>query len=189
MFFPLLLNLKNKSVLVIGGGKVALRKTKKLKKYCEDITVFSKVFLPDFLEIKNIKLKEKKFNKFSDLKNYNLVFAATDNKKLNLEIEKYCKKNKILCNNITNRDSDIILPATVKYSDLQISVSTSGKGAFLAKKIKEDIKEKYSEEYIKLLFEIRDKLIKNDQKSKLKDILKKDYKELIDIYEEIDSRD
>ncbi|MGM0379478.1 MAG: precorrin-2 dehydrogenase/sirohydrochlorin ferrochelatase family protein [Bacillota bacterium] len=188
MFFPLLLNLKNKNLLVIGGGKVALRKTRKLKKYCKNITVYSKKFLSDFLDIKGINIIEKEFNDFFDLDNFNLVFAATDNEKLNLKIENYCKENKILCNNITNQDSDIILPATVKYSGLQISVSTSGKGAFLAKKIKEDIKSKYSEEYISLLFEIRDKLIKNNQKGKLKEILKKDYKELIDIYEEINSR-
>ena len=31
------------------------------------------------------------------------------------------------------------MPATANYSNIQISVSTSGKGAFLAKKIKEDI--------------------------------------------------
>ena len=188
MFFPLLLNLENKKVLIIGGGKVALRKTKKLKKYCDDITIFSKKFLPGFLEMKDIKLNEIEFNKLSEIKKYNVVFAATDNEKLNLEIEEFCKKNKILCNNITNKDSDIILPATVNYSNLQISVSTSGKGAFLAKKIKEDIKLKYSEKHINLLFEIRDILIKNNQKNRLKEILTMDYKELIDIYEEIKSR-
>ena len=41
MWFPLFVNLKNKKVLVIGGGKVAFKKISKILEYEADITVIA----------------------------------------------------------------------------------------------------------------------------------------------------
>ena len=61
MFFPVVLNIENKKCLVIGGGKVALRKINKLLKYKARITVISKNIIEEikFLEGKNLEIIEK----------------------------------------------------------------------------------------------------------------------------------
>ena len=41
MWFPLFVNLKDKKVLVIGGGKVAFKKISKILEYEADITVIT----------------------------------------------------------------------------------------------------------------------------------------------------
>ena len=51
MFFPVFINIKNKECLIIGGGKVALRKINKLLEYkCNNITVISDIELKDIIE-------------------------------------------------------------------------------------------------------------------------------------------
>ena len=42
MWFPLFVNLKDKKVLVIGGGKVAFKKISKIMEYEADITVIAR---------------------------------------------------------------------------------------------------------------------------------------------------
>ena len=65
MFFPVFLNIENKNCLVIGGGKVALRKINKLLEYKASITVISKNIIKEIKLLKNIKIIEKEFFKYS----------------------------------------------------------------------------------------------------------------------------
>ncbi len=52
--FPLFIELENKPCLVLGGGRVALRKVKTLLKYGADVTVWAKEFLEDFKELEAV---------------------------------------------------------------------------------------------------------------------------------------
>ena len=61
MFFPVFLNIENKKCLVIGGGKVALRKINKLLEYKASITVISKNIKIKLLNDKNLEIIEKEF--------------------------------------------------------------------------------------------------------------------------------
>ena len=58
-FFPVSINLNNKNILVIGAGKIALRKTETLLNYNCNIIVITKEILEEkFLELeKNNKIK------------------------------------------------------------------------------------------------------------------------------------
>ena len=57
MWFPLFINLENKKVLVIGGGKVALKKIKKVLEYGADVTVVTdNIKEQSILELKNLKI-------------------------------------------------------------------------------------------------------------------------------------
>ena len=57
MFFPLYINLENEKVLVIGGGKLANRKSKLLSEYGADVTIYCK-------EIVDEEIKERTYVKF-----------------------------------------------------------------------------------------------------------------------------
>ena len=67
-FFPVSIDLNNKNVLIIGAGKIALRKTETLLNYNCNITVITKDILEEkFLELeKNNRIKIFKNQKFEE---------------------------------------------------------------------------------------------------------------------------
>lgn len=144
--FPIMLNLKDRSILVIGGGVVALRKVEILAEFGTDITVVSDRFLEEFdkFNIEKINLKIRDSGDLEPLMAGRiLVIVATKDKKLNDLSEQLCKKYNILCNRVDVKDSSAIFAVTLKNRDIIISVSSSGTipsfSVFLRDKISEDI--------------------------------------------------
>lgn len=184
MFYPLMMNIQDKLVIVIGGGKVALRKAEKILEFQGTVRVISPKFVDNFQDLKarfseRLEIIEDKY-KENYIKDAFLVIGATSNQEVNENISKYCKENNILCNIVDSiKLSDFIVPSSIKRGSLVISVSTMGKSPTLASKIKKELEEVYSheyEEYIDLLGEARELVVKNydDEKKKrerLKEII------------------
>ena len=106
MWFPLFVNLKDKKVLVIGGGKVAFKKISKIMEYEADITVISENIAEEkLLELENLRIENnRKIENDKDeieklVKEYFLVIAATDNEELNENVAEICDSKGILINN------------------------------------------------------------------------------------------
>ena len=130
-FFPVSIDLNNKNVLIIGAGKIALRKTETLLNYNCNITVITKDILEEkFLELeKNNKIKILKNQEFEEkfLENIFLVIAATDNEVLNKNISQLCINKNILVNNITSKDDMNVRFASIyEKDDIQIAISANG---------------------------------------------------------------
>ena len=147
-FFPVSIDLNNKNVLVIGAGKIALRKIATLLNYNCNITVITKEILEEkFLELeKNNKIKIFKNQEFEEkfLENIFLVVVATDNEVLNKNISQLCMSKNILVNNITSKDDmNIRFASTYEKDDIQIAISANGnpkKAVEIKNKIKEIFK-------------------------------------------------
>ena len=148
-FFPVSIDLNNKNVLVIGAGKIALRKIETLLNYNCNINVITKEILEEkFLELeKNNKIKIFKNQEFEEkfLENIFLVVVATDNEILNKEISQLCMSKNILVNNITSKDDmNVRFMSIYEKDDIQIAISANGnpkKAVEIKNKIK-DIFEK-----------------------------------------------
>lgn len=148
-FFPVSIDLNNKNVLVIGAGKVALRKIETLLNYNCNINVITKEILEEkFLELeKNNKIKIFKNQEFEEkfLENIFLVITATDNEILNKEISQLCMSKNILVNNVTSKDDmNVRFMSIYEKDDIQIAISANGnpkKAVEIKNKIK-DIFEK-----------------------------------------------
>ena len=130
-FFPVSIDLNNKNILVIGAGKIALRKVETLMSYNCNIVVITKDILEEkFLELeKNNKIKILKNQEFEEkfLENIFLVVVATDNEALNKDISQLCMSNNILVNNITSKDDMNVRFASIyEKDDIQIAISASG---------------------------------------------------------------
>ena len=130
-FFPVSIDLNNKNVLVIGAGKIALRKIETLLNYNCNITVITKEILEEkFLELeKNNKIKIFKNQEFEEkfLENIFLVITATDNEILNKEISQLCMSKNILVNNVTSKDDmNIRFMSIYEKDDIQIAISANG---------------------------------------------------------------
>ena len=127
-FFPVSINLNNKNILVIGAGKIALRKTEMLLNYNCNINVITKDILEEkFLELeKSNKIKIFKNQEFEEkfLENIFLVIAATDNEVLNKNISQLCMSKNILVNNVTSKDDMNVRFASIyEKNDIQIAIS------------------------------------------------------------------
>ena len=130
-FFPVSIDINNKNILVIGAGKIALRKVETLLNYNCNIIVITKDILEEkFLELeKNNKIKILKNQEFEEkfLENIFLVVVATDNEILNKEISQLCMSKNILVNNVTSKDDMNVRFASIyEKDDIQIAISANG---------------------------------------------------------------
>ena len=147
MWFPLFVNLKNKKVLVIGGGKVAFKKIIKIMEYEADITVIAENTPEEkLLELKNLKIENnRKIENNKDeieklVEEYFLVIAATDNEELNENIAEICDSKGILINNVSSKTKmNSMFGGIVKNDEFQIAISTSGKNCRRSRAMKSEI--------------------------------------------------
>ena len=152
-----------KRVVVIGGGKVAGFKIIPLLKQGADIVVVSTELdanLVKLVEEKQIRWYQREYEK-SDIKDAFLVVAATSDSVLNEQIAEDASVNQLV-NVITNPESgNVHFPAAFHRGLLNVAVSTGGASPKLAKKIRDDIANKYDETYeayLNFLYEVRIKV-------------------------------
>ncbi len=177
MFYPVNLNLDNMEIIIVGGGNVALRKCMNFLDFGKSVTVLAPDFDSRFLELGNKVDLINDIFKEEYIDKFDIVVAATDDKEVNEEIACICRKKSKLINVVDSRDlSDFTVSSYVKRGDLLIGISTGGKIPALSAKIRKDLEEVYDEsfaEYVDLLGEIREKIIKSyEDKSERKKVLK-----------------
>ncbi|MGL6105962.1 precorrin-2 dehydrogenase/sirohydrochlorin ferrochelatase family protein [Romboutsia sp.] len=165
MLYPINIEIKDLEITIIGGGLVAYRKCKNLLDFGKKVKVVSENFIEKFEEIRdNIELIQDVY-KEEYIKRSFIVVAATNNKEINKKIGIYCRNNGKLINVVDDIEiSNFTVPSYVKRGDLLIGISTGGKSPSLSSKIKRELEERYDdsyEEYINLLGEIRQNIIKN----------------------------
>lgn len=161
--YPLTVRVNEKRVVVIGGGKVAGFKIIPLLKQGADIVVISPELdanLVKLVEEKKIRWYQREYEK-SDIKSAFLVVAASSDSILNEQVAEDAAENQLV-NIITNPESgNVNFPAAIHRGLLNIAVSTGGASPKLAKKIRDDIANKYDEtyeSYLDFLYEVRLKL-------------------------------
>jgi siroheme synthase-like protein len=124
--YPIFLDLKDRPVLVVGAGTVALRKTRGLVEAGAKVTVVAPDMLPDFdaLPVRQIRRPFRA----ADLIGAVLVFAATDDRQVNHRIG-IAAKGKTIFANIADsaEECDFIVPARLERGEVQIAISTGGK--------------------------------------------------------------
>lgn len=176
MDYPVNLNLKQKSVLIVGGGRVGFRKFKRLLPTGAEITVVSKDYISDFdhyfkQEKNNYILLQRPFVE-EDLENKFLVFAATDSRKVNEKIAFLAGKKNILVNIIDNALlSDFTLPAAHYQGKLLLTASTDSALPALSRKIRKDFSNRYGLEYrllLEILAELRPEIIEKVKEAELR---------------------
>jgi precorrin-2 dehydrogenase/sirohydrochlorin ferrochelatase len=153
-YYPINLDIKNRNVLVVGGGGVGSRKVKTLLSCGARVTVVSREVSAQLQALAasgEIRLEQRSYQS-DDLDGMFLVIGATNDEKLNRQISSDAEQLNTLCN-IADRPEvcNFILPSIVHRDDLVITISTSGKSPALAKKLRKDLEKQFGEEYGKLL--------------------------------------
>lgn len=191
MYYPINLKIDDMKIVIIGGGKVAYRKCMNFLAFNKKVKVISQDFIEEFEEIKNKieMIKDSYDEKY--IKDDFVVVAATNNKEVNHKIGIYCRQYGKLVNVVDDKElSNFTVPSFVKRGDLLLSVSTGGKSPSLSSKIRKDLEEVYDEsyeEYVELLGQAREMIIKNtddikERRKKLKELLDLSFDKLREIY-------
>jgi len=152
IYYPIFLDISRKSCLVVGGGSVAERKVSVLLKFRANIKVVSPRIskpLKKLVEKGRIHVSLKEYDA-SDLGGVALVFAATDIESVNQAIRRDASELNIPVNVVDNPSlCDFIVPSIVKKDPILIAISTSGMLPFLSKKLRKDIAERITSDYIR----------------------------------------
>lgn len=137
MYLPLYVDLRGKKVLIIGLGEVGKRRAEKLLRAGASVTAIDRRKVRVKKGVRFIQ-KSLRRNNIPSLKEYFLVVASTDDKKLNAAIVRKAKREGCLVNRADLfRDGDVIFPAVVKTGAGIVSFATIGRNPRLSKQIKE----------------------------------------------------
>lgn len=138
-FIPLLINLKGKRILIVGGGKAALLKAKGIFRFTTEVTILAPEIQTELLSFPFSFIKQK--YEAHLLESYDIVYCCTDNYQLNQEIASVCKERGKLfsiCDNPS--DSLFVSPAIYKEEDITIAIGTNGSSPKRAIYIRNQIK-------------------------------------------------
>ncbi|WP_312094720.1 NAD(P)-dependent oxidoreductase [Niallia sp.] len=167
----LLVDIKDKHCVVVGGGKVAYRKVILLLEEEANVTVISPEVCSELEELsKNgkIQLFQRK-GADEDFTDAFLTIAATNDRQENRRITQRLKSISLVNDASSFEEGNCQIPASFKKGRLHLSVSTNGASPKLAKKMKEEWQQTYDDNYIAyidFLYQVRTLL---KQKSFLSD--------------------
>lgn len=138
-YLPIMLDVTNKNILILGAGKASAEKLRTLAQLGKPITVISKTFCDEFLSKDWLILKQKPYE-YGDLKGFDVVYSGVNDKIVEHEIFKEAKERNVLINFIDQvENSDFISAASIIRKNLTIFISTYGKTPGGAKRIRQKI--------------------------------------------------
>ncbi|MBZ5748668.1 precorrin-2 dehydrogenase/sirohydrochlorin ferrochelatase family protein [Metabacillus rhizolycopersici] len=147
---PLHFKVKDKNVLVVGGGKIALRRLRLFLEEGARITVISPDVVPEIAELsKADKLNwQAKKVELADLKDALFIIAATNDSAVNEWIAENASENQLVNVASNANKGNVIVPKSVKKGRLTLSVSTNGASPTLAKQICEQLSKQFDEQFV-----------------------------------------
>ena len=145
-YFPLFADLRDRRVLVVGGGVVAERKARLLLEAGARVTVVAPELSAALLEFAgecrgegSAVLRQERFRP-EHLDDVVLAVAATDDSAVNAAVAAAGRERNVLVNVVDVAElSSFIVPAIVDRSPLVIAISSSGVAPVLARHVRERI--------------------------------------------------
>ncbi|MCP3665137.1 MAG: uroporphyrinogen-III C-methyltransferase [Gammaproteobacteria bacterium] len=138
-FLPIFLDIRNRPVLVVGGGDVAARKVTLLLKAQAKVTVVSPKLCPALqaeLAAGLVDHRERDYCE-DDMDKCHLVIAATDNSEVNRQVSGHAQARRLPVNVVDQPGlCSFITPSIIDRSPVVAAVSTGGASPVLARMIR-----------------------------------------------------
>lgn len=160
-FYPALLNLKDRRVVVIGGGRVAGRKVAALAEAGARVALVAPRLAAETREVcesSGVELHQREYAP-GDLAGAWLAVSATDLEDLNRAVAAEAEERGIFCNVVdVPRLCSFIVPASITRGDLVLAVSTGGASPAAARRLRQRLQSEFGPEwgpYLRLLHTVR----------------------------------
>ncbi|RBQ28361.1 precorrin-2 dehydrogenase/sirohydrochlorin ferrochelatase family protein [Aliarcobacter vitoriensis] len=180
-YFPAFLKFDDKSILIVGGGNIALEKLTHILNFSSNITLIAKDYLlqtKSLIDENNLKFFKRAYEK-GDIKDFDIVIVAVDDFNLQESIYFETRNHNILCNCVDLQQyCDFIFPSYIKKGDLTVAISTSGSSPAFAKNFKQYLLKVIPEDvedFLKELKSLRTIIPKGKERMQLFDKKVKDY--------------
>ena len=138
-FMPFFFDLKNRKVLMVGGGAIATRKARLLAKAGARLTVVSPYItdeLHKLCEQSGGTTQSRKYQS-DDLNDCMMVICATDDSAVNQQVSQEAQAKNLPVNVVDSPDlCSIITPAIVDRSPLMIAITSGGDAPVLARQMR-----------------------------------------------------
>jgi len=139
-FLPISINITNKKILIVGGGKVATHKATILNRFVNQVTAIAPEFTDEIRQLPFHFIK--KAYEPKDLAGFFLVYVCTENHALNRQIKDDAEALGILtsvCDDPLR--CDFISPAIHKEGNITIAVGSNAQNVYQSVAIRNQIKE------------------------------------------------
>ncbi|MBK6603977.1 MAG: hypothetical protein KBF99_11615 [Leptospiraceae bacterium] len=138
----MMLDVTNKNILLLGGGKASAEKLRTLSQLGKRITAISPDFIEEFHSLDWIDFVYRKYQ-YGDLKGFDVVYSGVNDRDVELEILKEAKERNVLINFIDKvEDSLFISASTLIQDNFSIFISTYGRAPGGAKLIRQELEAK-----------------------------------------------
>ncbi|MBA3926824.1 precorrin-2 dehydrogenase/sirohydrochlorin ferrochelatase family protein [Listeria rustica] len=139
MSYPVLLQLTDKNVTIIGGGKIATRKARGLLTTGANITVVAPTFTEELHQMSVHRIQAN--YQAQHLSKAFLIFCCTNDSQVNAQIIQDASPQQLI-NDCTDKSrSDFFNMATLQQEDHLIAISTNGNNPTRAKEILQKIRQ------------------------------------------------
>ena len=159
--YPIVLDLAGRRAVVVGGGRVALRKARALLAAGALVRVVAPKLLAQLRRDKRIECRAEAYRK-RHLKGALLVIAATDREAVNARVAADARAAGALVNVVDRpEECDFIVPSQVRRGALLIAATTGGAAPSLSRRIRERLERQFGPEYarwLKALAKVREDL-------------------------------
>jgi precorrin-2 dehydrogenase / sirohydrochlorin ferrochelatase len=175
-YYPIMIRMEGKKVVVVGGGKVSERKVRGLLGTGANITVISPDLTNELRRLagnREIEWKEKLFTA-GDLKDAFMIFATTNDRELNHSIWSLANDHQLVIKADDPDGSDFHVPSHLKRGRLSIAVSTTGASPKLASNIRKELAQQFDEsyeDYLDFLFQARQRILREVKDTTIKNRL------------------
>lgn len=151
--YPVMLHLRDKQVVVVGGGRVAARKARRLAQAGARVLLISPEIadaMRDLIDEGDVVWIQSRYERdmFNDLMPI-LVIAATDDERVNQTVAQDAHRIRALCNvtNGSGAQSDFSNMAQIDQPPLTIALSAGGKSPALLRALKAKLAHDIGAEY------------------------------------------
>lgn len=144
--FPLFVSIQDKRILVVGGGRIALRRINTLLLFADRVQVIAEKPSQELLSLAKemgarLRLESRSYRE-GDCADAEMAVAATDNRQVNHKIFQECNAQNIPVNVADcPKECSFYFPGVVKQGSLVIGVTAGGTDHSLAAKTVQKIRE------------------------------------------------
>lgn len=148
MQYPVNLNLHGRPCLVVGAGRIALRKVEQLLAAGAVVTVIAPEVHPDVALLNGAVTIKKRVYERRDVTGFRLVITATGDRAVDQAVYDDAEERGIWVNSADDPDRcTFTLPATVRRGPLLLTASTGGASPALSSWLRRRLEQEFGEQW------------------------------------------